>query len=108
MHRLFLGSKDEDLAFDWIDKPSKLCAVLAIDLHLGPNFLQPIRWRPQLNHKIRTEGQKFDRVIELLRTGKKDVSSEYIETEFGIPTEEVINNVQITDTIRNFYSEPEA
>ena len=55
-----------------------------------------------------TEGQKFDRVIELLRTGKKDVSSEYIETEFGIPTEEVINNVQITDTIRNFYSEPEA
>jgi phage gp29-like protein len=55
-----------------------------------------------------TEGEKFNRVVELLKTGKKDIPSEYIETEFGIPTEDAIENVQITDTIRNFYTEPKA
>jgi phage gp29-like protein len=55
-----------------------------------------------------TEDAKFNRVLELLKTGKKDIPSEYIEEEFGIPTIDSVENVQITDTIKNFYTEPKA
>ncbi len=84
------------------------CELLPRLIKLGLTEFSPEDEFKFVEKEPMTEGEKFDRVVELLNTGKKNVPSEYIEEEFGIPTEEAIENVQITDTIRNFYSEPKA